>query len=80
LSDFFQNGSSSETGKESEFRIVEFNKKIKATIDEWAHSTDTKTDINQWDKLFTPKPPPNCHHKEPCKEFTTKVKGPNTGR
>jgi hypothetical protein len=81
LSDFFGvNPSTQESHKASFAEIIQFNKKIKTTIDEWNHSKEKNDVVNQWDQIFTPKPPPNCYHKEPCKEFKTKVKGPNTGR
>lgn len=76
VSDFFEKKSIQESSKESFTEVVQFSKKIKATI----NSKEKEDVVNKWDQLFTPKPPPNCYHKEPCKEFKTKVKGPNTGR
>ena len=40
------------------------------------HGTQEKA----WSDLFRPKPPPLCFHGDPAKLFTTKAKGPNTGR
>ena len=59
--------------------IIQFNKKLKKIINTVAPK-ERDGIVGQWDQLFTPKPPPDCHHKEPCKEFKTKIKGPNTGR
>jgi len=81
LSEFFQQPSKESKGPATE--IIQLNKKIKTVIDEWNQTNpkEGKNDtVNQWDILFTPKPPPKCYHNEPCKEFKTKVKGPNIGR
>lgn len=41
---------------------------------------DTQDHLKVWSDIFRPKPAPLCFHGEPAKSFTTKAKGPNTGR